>query len=74
MSKGYSEESRRLARLLADKAANNLRKSGRIVSFDTTTGQYTVEPRPFLEGELPEAPEPIVLPNGTVRIMDGGWL
>ena len=39
---GYSEQSQKLARTLAEKAAKNLRKSGRTVTRNASTGQYTV--------------------------------
>jgi len=42
---GYSEQSQRLARELAEKAAKNLRRSGRTVERDAETGRYTVGPR-----------------------------
>ncbi|PPG88319.1 hypothetical protein C5C00_08480 [Rathayibacter rathayi] len=42
---GYSEQSQRLARQLAEKAAKNLRRSGRSVEQDATTGRYIVGPR-----------------------------
>lgn len=42
---GYSEQSQRLARELAEKAARNLRRSGRSVVQDAATGRYTVGPR-----------------------------
>lgn len=42
---GYSEESQRLAHQLAEKAARNLRRSGRSVKQDPTSGRYIVGPR-----------------------------
>ena len=42
---GYSEQSQRLARQLAEKAADNLRRSGRSVVQDAVTGRYIVGPR-----------------------------
>lgn len=39
---GYSEQSQRLAEELAEKAANNLRRSGRTVERSATTGRYVV--------------------------------
>lgn len=41
---GYSEQSQRLARKLAEKAATNLRRSGRTVT-QNASGQYIVGPR-----------------------------
>lgn len=40
---GYSEQSQRLARALAEKAADNLRRSGHTVTRSAETGRYTVE-------------------------------
>lgn len=42
---GYSEESQRLAHQLAEKAARNLRRSGRSVKQDPSSGRYIVGPR-----------------------------
>ncbi len=39
---GYSEQSQKLAEELAEKAANNLRRSGRTVERSATTGRYVV--------------------------------
>jgi len=39
---GYSEQSQKLAEELAEKAAKNLRRSGRIVERSATTGRYVV--------------------------------
>lgn len=41
---GYSKRAQELARALGEKAANNLRHSGRTVTQDAATGRYTVEP------------------------------
>ncbi len=41
---GYSEQSQRLAREIAEKAASNLRRSGRTVTRDAS-GRYIVAPR-----------------------------
>lgn len=43
---GYSENSQRLAREVAEKAARNLRRAGRTVTVDPATGRYIVDPRP----------------------------
>jgi hypothetical protein len=40
---GYSEQSQRLARALAEKAADNLRRSGHTVTRSAETGRYVVE-------------------------------
>lgn len=40
---GYSEQSQKLAKALAEKAARNLRRSGRIVEHNAVTGQYVVK-------------------------------
>ena len=39
---GYSEQSQKLAEELAEKAAKNLRRSGRTVERSATTGRYVV--------------------------------
>ncbi len=39
---GYSEQSQKLAKELAEKAARNLRRSGRTVERSATTGRYIV--------------------------------
>ena len=39
---GYSEHSQQLAKELAEKAAKNLRGSGRTVTRNTSTGRYIV--------------------------------
>lgn len=38
----YSEQAQKLAEQLAEKAANNLRRSGRTVVRNVTTGRYVV--------------------------------
>lgn len=42
---GYSKQSQRLARQLAEKAASNLRRSGRTVEEDPVSGRFIVRPR-----------------------------
>jgi hypothetical protein len=42
----YSERSQALARELAEKAAKNLRRSGRTVERSATTGRYVVSRKP----------------------------
>lgn len=51
---GYSEQSQRLARELAEKAARNLRRAGRTVTVNPGTGEYVVSPKPggYLEKYL----------------------
>lgn len=39
---GYSEQSQKLAKELAEKAATNLRRSGRTVERSAATGHYIV--------------------------------
>ncbi len=41
-SSGYSEQSQKLAEELAEKAAKNLRRSGRTIERSTATGRYVV--------------------------------